>query len=619
MVLQASCLLDLSLDTAMDSLAAQVGVTRFRQKLFWEDGSEIEDDEVFTPLPVKIQLLVLEFWPPHAEQDRKMISAAWKGDSVSLEKLLKSPRDPNVIHAVGFTPLHAVAIQGHLEAVRLLLEAGAELETRITAIDGTVPLHLAACYGHLDVVRVLVEAGAEKDQPATDSELTPLYAAVDRGHLDVLRFLVEAGAKTETVGHNSPLHFAAKKGHLDIVSFLIDIGANKDEPKTDTGHTPLHVAAIRGHLDVVRLLVESGADHHVTARDGKAPSDVASEQGHDEIVRFLAELRRKSNGLGWEWSYGRLTWAGFICRGVLFDDAVAGTGRIVMATRSASRDSVVAQNSHDWVPIRFPKQWNSQGSLSRRSSSIRLGSLQIAILWKRSVGSSGNCLREPERGGEMEPRWSRDDAIWALKAACSAAETSLRGPCCQRAAASDEDLFERSEVAQAVAAASKELQRQRNAQAKGTAAARSELFKGSQPSSRKTNTLPQDSSWKTKSKERQKETKKDKAAWKAAKEAKAASAAAAAAATRKEKKVAAKEALKAEEVLKEKSGAAEVDSQMAKGSFDEASGEMGLEFHEDRSGTGEGQDWADALKAGGLVFFSGLVLRQPLQVRIWDQ
>ena len=37
-----------SAKTVKRSLAAQVGVTRFRQKLFWEDGCEIEDDEVFT-------------------------------------------------------------------------------------------------------------------------------------------------------------------------------------------------------------------------------------------------------------------------------------------------------------------------------------------------------------------------------------------------------------------------------------------------------------------------------------------------------------------------------------------------------------------------------------------
>eukprot|EP00435_Cladocopium_sp_Y103_P068034 s32_g30.t3 len=284
-----------SAKTVKRSLAAQVGVTRFRVKLFWEDGCEIEDDEVFTPLPVKIQLLILEFWPPDAKQNKKMISAAKEGNLVALEELLKCPRDPTVIDKRGFTPLHHAAMTGHVGPIQLLLEAGAEIETRNVSLfgAGSTPIHLAAAHGHLDAVRLLVESGAEKDQPTADFGVTPLYIAVHAGHLDVVRFLVEIGAKTEPDSFLglTPLQMAAQKGHLDIVSFLVEIGANKDEPKTDTGHTALHLAATWGHLDVVRLLVESGADHHLTAHDGKAPLDVALEHGHDEIVRFLSELR----------------------------------------------------------------------------------------------------------------------------------------------------------------------------------------------------------------------------------------------------------------------------------------------------------------------------------------
>eukprot|EP00435_Cladocopium_sp_Y103_P023132 s88_g5.t1 len=236
------------------SLAAQVGVTRFRQKLFWEDGSEIEDDEVFTPLPAKIQLLVLEFWPPDAEQDKKMISAAKEGDSLALEVLLKCPRDPNVTDCRGYTPLHNAAMRGRVGPTRLLLEAGAETEGRNAALDGEVPLHKAACGGHLDVVRVLLEAGAEKDKP-TSNGLTPMF-------------------------------YAAWNGHRDVVKVLVEAGVEKD-PRMNSGSTPLHLAAAHGHLDIVRLLVESGADYHLTTSDGKAPLDVASENLHDEIVRFL--------------------------------------------------------------------------------------------------------------------------------------------------------------------------------------------------------------------------------------------------------------------------------------------------------------------------------------------
>eukprot|EP00435_Cladocopium_sp_Y103_P066594 s32_g28.t2 len=279
-----------SAKTVKQSLAARLGVTRFRQRLFWENGSEIPDHEVFSSNLVAIQLVVLEFWPPDAEQDQEMISAAWTGDSVGLEKLLKCPRDPNVVNIRGLTPLHYAASSGQLEPIRLLLEAGAKLEARTTAASWMAPLHLAARNGRLDVVRVLVEAGAEKDQLATSLGVTPMYFAARQGHLDIVRWLVEAGARIEAaavVGF-APLHGAAEGGRLDIMRFLLDCGATVD-PK-ESPLSPLYLAALSGHLHIVRLLVESGANYFRTSTNGTSALDVASQQGHVEIVRFLSKL-----------------------------------------------------------------------------------------------------------------------------------------------------------------------------------------------------------------------------------------------------------------------------------------------------------------------------------------
>ena len=77
------------------SLASEVGVTRFRLRIFM-DGTEIQDHELLTPLPVKIQLVVLEFWPVDMEETSQINFAAATNNCAALEELLQCPRNPNV-------------------------------------------------------------------------------------------------------------------------------------------------------------------------------------------------------------------------------------------------------------------------------------------------------------------------------------------------------------------------------------------------------------------------------------------------------------------------------------------------------------------------------------------
>jgi len=65
---------------------------------------------------------------------------------------------------VDLQPLHHAALEGHVEPVRLLLEAGADKNAAETGL-GFSPVHLAAHQGHLDIVHFLIECGANKDQP----------------------------------------------------------------------------------------------------------------------------------------------------------------------------------------------------------------------------------------------------------------------------------------------------------------------------------------------------------------------------------------------------------------------------------------------------------------------
>ena len=274
------------------TLAAQIGATRFRQRLFLE-GGEIPDDEVFGPVRVKIQLVVLAFCPPDANEDGQMLFASRENDTVALERLLACPRDPETRDERGKTPLHHAAEHGHVEPMRLLLEAGADAGDA-NRFGAYPPLHLAAQNGHLEAVRFLVANAAQINQ--TDAYgRTPLQLATARGHVRTARFLLQVGADKGQlmITAKALLFVAADRGRLDLARFLVEVGFDKDRTNGQ-GATPLLTAARAGHVDIVRFLVDSGANHRHTMHDGRTALDVASERGHAQVVRFLSELAEGS-------------------------------------------------------------------------------------------------------------------------------------------------------------------------------------------------------------------------------------------------------------------------------------------------------------------------------------
>ena len=296
-VLEAAEVEGKSAKAVKQALAAKIGVTRFRQKLFLEgDGGEIPDDEIFSSVPPKLQLVVLEFCPANSKLDKQMKSAARNNDTVGLQELLKGPRSPNARDAEGKSLLYHAADQGHVEPMRLLLEAGAEIDAPGSQLFGEAPLHKAAEGGHLEAVRLLVQSGAQKD--VLDAiRRTPLGLAVLKGHVGIARFLVEEGANKDEIFNKrhgtTALHTEAEDGNLTTVRFLVEIGCDKDAI-VEFGGTPLHRAAEADRLDIVRFLVESGACRHSTDEDGKTALDLASESGHAEVVRFLSEFEAES-------------------------------------------------------------------------------------------------------------------------------------------------------------------------------------------------------------------------------------------------------------------------------------------------------------------------------------
>src|SRR5712691_7562962 len=85
------------------------------------------------------------------------------------------------------------ASAGELGAVSQALEQGAHVDAKDeynnTSLNG------AALFGHLEVVKRLIEAGADIENKGSGGGLTPLVNAASHGHFDVAQMLVDRGAR----------------------------------------------------------------------------------------------------------------------------------------------------------------------------------------------------------------------------------------------------------------------------------------------------------------------------------------------------------------------------------------------------------------------------------------
>ena len=91
---------------------------------------------------------------------------------------------------------------------------------------------MACGNGHLEVVRLLLEKGADINSRNLFGE-TSLDIACYKGHLEIVRLLLERGAdmgaqKAKQTPHQTSLHFACSASHFDVVQLLLEKGADKD-------------------------------------------------------------------------------------------------------------------------------------------------------------------------------------------------------------------------------------------------------------------------------------------------------------------------------------------------------------------------------------------------------
>ena len=171
---------------------------------------------------------------------RRLVHQAEQGQAEQLKATLAAAPGSAVdwTDAHGFTPLMHACTEGHVEVVRVLLDAGATVD--ICNPQRETGLHLVASIGYIDLVRLLVEHGANTSLK-TATGLTAAGLAASLGHDSIVDFL----------GHGSVVGIGGGEvdaGAAAAAASAVDDGAADAVAPASTG-PPASEAQAPGHSE----------------------------------------------------------------------------------------------------------------------------------------------------------------------------------------------------------------------------------------------------------------------------------------------------------------------------------------------------------------------------------
>jgi len=198
-------------------------------------------------------------------------AAVRANDLARLRTLIASPADANARDGQGDTPLLYAAAVGSLEAMKLVLDKGADVNAQNAF--GTTALMISA----VDIAKVhlLVERGANVNLASKQGRTALFVAAMSDQSADIVRYLVAKGAdlKARDAFGNTILTAAAVGNDLGTIRIALDAGVDVNAVGA-TGMTPLLLSAGYANVAATKLLLSKGANvNAVTETPGLFPGE----------------------------------------------------------------------------------------------------------------------------------------------------------------------------------------------------------------------------------------------------------------------------------------------------------------------------------------------------------
>ena len=209
-------------------------------------------------------------------------SATDNNNLEAVRLLLDKGADPNIANKKGYRPLDIAIKAENLQIAELLLEKGA----RPKRGELQIMLCLAIQKDNQDLAKLLIKYGAQVNASIDRGMNTPLRFAVTSGKTEMVKFLIAQGAFLHPYGEDKDLLFLSLEKYPEIFQMLIknttDVNVQDKE-----GNTLLAKATSLNEPLLVELLLQHGADGYKTNKEGSTPLHIAAQKGWDKIVSLL--------------------------------------------------------------------------------------------------------------------------------------------------------------------------------------------------------------------------------------------------------------------------------------------------------------------------------------------
>lgn len=239
----------------------------------------------------------------------RLIDAIQKDDIAKIEQLLKSATGNVDAKRFTFdviakfsesnnaTPLYEACIEGNLQAVKLLVDAGANVNVVEPITKGTP---LSGALGNvnenrIEIANYLIDRGANVKE-----ELFSIFwssclnndgtknIAKEKAEYELFLRMINNGAEiwNKSKDGNSILHISASVDNLLVMNYLIENYNIDINLPNDVDRTALFFC---NSIDTAKYLLKHGADKNRKDNNGKSAYEYALENGNKEIAELLKD------------------------------------------------------------------------------------------------------------------------------------------------------------------------------------------------------------------------------------------------------------------------------------------------------------------------------------------